>query len=148
MRPAAIGIVIGAAIGALLWSCSVNRVSDGYACTDNAQCANDRVCSQGYCVIGQRPVDARPLDAAVCPAACDSCDFQTTTCTITGTGSGNLTCPTGWNCDINCGTTGACGTISCTNAASCNIDCTADMACLGITCNTKDCTVTCTGQQA
>jgi hypothetical protein len=152
VRPAAIGTLLGAVVGALLWSCSVNRVSDGFKCTTHADCDPDRMCTQNYCVIGPRPlVDAapQPIDAAVCPAACGgTCNFSTMSCTIIGTGSGNITCPTGWNCNIMCPTSGACGTINCISAASCDIDCTADNACLGITCNTHDCKVDCTGQKA
>lgn len=150
MKPAVLGTLVGTIAGALLWSCSVNRVSDDLKCDSNADCSLDRVCVSGYCVVGQNPLlDARPADAAVCPAICGgACDFQTSTCTITGTGSGNITCPTNWNCVINCGTQGACGTISCTAAASCDIHCTTGSACLGITCQTKDCDVECVGDKA
>jgi len=150
VRAGVVGAIVGTVAGALLWSCSVNRVSDGFKCDSNADCALDRVCTNGYCVIGQNPLlDAPPQDAAVCPAICGgTCDFQTTTCTITGTGSGNLACPPGWNCVINCGATGACGTINCTAAQSCDVHCTAGSACLGITCQTRDCNVECVGPRA
>jgi hypothetical protein len=150
VRPAALGALIGTLAGALLWSCTVQRVSDGYTCSSNADCALDRVCTQGYCVIGQNPLlDAPRPDAAVCPAICNNtCDFTKGTCMIVGTGSGNIACPAGWHCNIECGTAGACGTLNCTNAASCTIECTANNACLGITCGTKNCDVTCTGHAA
>lgn len=152
MKPAILGTLIGTAFGAMLWSCSVHRVSDNFKCDTNADCPADRVCTQGFCVLGQNPlVDALQLPDAplVCPAICDgSCDFQTRTCTIVGTGGADITCPTGWNCNIRCEASGACGAISCTAALSCDVDCTADSACLGITCNTKDCDVTCAGVAA
>ncbi|HUS29551.1 MAG TPA: hypothetical protein VMZ53_13655 [Kofleriaceae bacterium] len=149
---AMVGLIIAAS--AVLWSCRTDRVSDGYACNDNNDCDADRVCNTGYCVVGQRPVDARLqdafiVDAATCPDVCkNTCNLTTRDCPITGTGSGNITCPTGWNCDISCPTAGACGTISCTSAADCDIHCTADDACLGITCGTTDCKVDCTGVNA
>ena len=150
MKPAALGTLLGTALAALLWSCSVHRVSDNFTCETSADCTADRVCTQGFCVIGQNPlVDAGPSDAAVCPSICgDTCNFQTRSCTIVGSGGDDITCPSGWNCNIRCETSGACGAISCTSALSCDVDCTADNACLAITCNTRDCDVTCVGVNA
>src|SRR5262249_18451068 len=129
-----------------VWSCTVNRRSDALACSKNSDCGTGRFCSQGYCVIGS-PMDAAidaPIDVAICPPQCGQCNFGNKTCTITGTGSGAITCPAGWNCTINCNGTAACGDISCTMAQSCDVTCGSDRACGNITCDTASCTTHCT----
>lgn len=147
MKPGVLGTLVGAVIGfSAAWSCSIDRPSDTLKCTVQADCGTGRICESGYCIVGTLPADAREL---VCPSTiCNGgCDLATATCTITGTGSGNITCPDGWNCDISCPTAGACGMVNCINAGArgCDIDCTATDACSAITCNTKNCNVTCTG---
>jgi hypothetical protein len=148
VNPRFFGLIVGAALGAAaaLWSCTVERPSQSLKCLGHTDCQPGRICEGGYCIVGMLPPDARELDAAVCPDTCNGgCDFTTTTCTITGTGTANITCPTAWNCNIGCSTPGACGMIDCINAASCDIACTSDNACLGITCGTGKCTVACQG---
>lgn len=149
MRPGIVGAIAGIALGAVLaWSCSIERPSERLECSADVTCDTGRICQSGYCVVGQRPADARELDAAVCPAICNGgCDFGTTTCSIIGAG-GNIVCPTAWNCSISCPSSGACGAINCGNAASCDIDCLADNACQTVQCLTKNCDVTCTGTNA
>lgn len=136
-----------AIVGAfLLLGCTTNRVSDKYTCTTNADCDPDRVCDTGYCVVGNRPVDARVFrDAPVCPAVCGgTCDFTKMSCSIIGNGT-LVTCPAGWNCTIECPTSGDCPSVNCTNAASCDVKCTAGGACGNIVCATANCTATCSG---
>ena len=95
-----------------------------------ADCSGGRVCESGFCVVDPNAkldaaIDAKDIDAAVCPTTCDSCDFPSGTCTITRAPAADVTCPAGWNCTITCTGAGACGNIACNNAASCTIDCTA-----------------------
>jgi hypothetical protein len=143
---ALIALAIGSA--AALWSCRIDRPSESLVCYGHADCETGRICEGGYCIVGVLPADARDLDAAVCPSVCNgSCNFSTSTCMIIGTGS-NVTCPTGWNCHIECPTANACGAVNCGSAASCDIECTAGNACASISCMTKNCDVTCTGANA
>ena len=159
-RALAIAVVAGAAIA--VWSCTVNTKTDKLACTVQADCTGGRACEGGFCVVDPNAkldaaIDAKDIDAAICPAACGSCDFQSGTCMITGAGS-DVTCPAGWNCAITCTGAGACGDIACTDAASCTVDCTAQgsgsgsgsagTACGNLTCGTGRCTQTCEGSGA
>ena len=153
MRAGLLVTLLGVIVGICsMWSCSVDRPSEALKCSSQPDCTQfpGTICSSGYCVRGTLPIDARELDAFVCPAVCGSCDTSVTptVCTITGTGSGNIDCPAGYKCNITCGQAGACGAISCGSAASCDIDCLAADSCLGITCATKNCDITCTGVNA
>lgn len=144
----ATAVVIGAST-----SCSIDRPSEALKCEAQTDCTQfpGTICSMGYCVRGMLQPDARELDAFVCPPECNGgCDTSQAiaVCNITGTGSGNITCPDGMRCVIGCPTPGACNAITCSNAASCDIDCLVGGACLGITCNTATCDVTCTGTNA
>lgn len=150
MRHALLGVMMGVAIaGALMWSCTGNNKTDGLACANSSTCGAGRVCNMGYCIVGtfrDAGPDA-PIDAAICPDVCPgtACNFQTRTCNITGTGSGNITCPTGWNCVIGCASNGACEDIHCTSSLSCTVTCGTQGACNNITCSTGTCDITCDG---
>ena len=154
MKAAIAGVLVGTAIGvtASLWSCSVDRKTEGLACTSQAQCTPmGRVCEQGYCVVDPNvkfdaAIDAYVPDAPVCPLICNGgCVFGTTaSCSIHGTGSGDIKCPTGYHCTITCDSGSACGGIDCTSAAACNVMCTTDQACGNVTCGSASCTVACT----
>ena len=151
MKAAALGAVVGVTLAAsmLMWSCRTERVSDNFTCFDDDDCDSGRICDTGYCVVGNRPADARMIDAEVCPAICaTTCNLQTRECPISGTGSGSIQCPPNWNCDITCPTAGACGAIMCSGATSCKVNCASADACLGILCGTADCNIQCTGQNA
>lgn len=151
-------------------SCSINKRSGDYACTVQKDCAAPRVCDNGFCVVPDNvpidaplpnPVDGKladaqviPLDAdlSACPAQCSSCDLQASLCRIDCAGSNAancfapITCPTGFNCDINCGTNGACRSgVTCTNAASCNISCSGQNSCKTVMCGAGPCNVDCSG---
>lgn len=147
MRGLAIAVVAGVAIA--VWSCTVNTKTDKLACTVQADCSGGRVCESGFCVIDPNAkLDAAiDIDAAVCPPACDSCDFPSGTCMITGTG-GAVTCPASWHCNIVCTSTGACGAVTCTDAAACDLTCTGSGACQDLTCGDGRCTQICQGSGA
>ncbi len=144
---AAAGIVAG--VAAVLWSCTGDNRSDALKCSSSATCDQGRVCMQGYCVVGtfrDAGPDA-PIDAAICPSVClgNQCNFATHTCNVTGTGSGTITCPSGWNCVIGCAGSGACGDIHCTQSSSCKITCSAADSCGNITCSAGTCNIECDG---
>jgi len=105
--------------------------------------------------IDARPIDARQLDApdacapivGACALAGGSC--KTGTCVITPTVQGDVTCPPGIPCQIDCSTANTCdgpATLDCSQATSCAINCSASNTCNGTTidCDHADCTVTCT----
>jgi len=132
-------------------SCAVDRRSTGLACTGQGQCPDGRSCDQGYCVLlgsgsalQDAATDTTPADAVVCPQGC-SCDVSTSTCMIVGTGGQPVTCPSGWNCQIDCVGGDACGDITCTMAASCSVSCVGGGACGAITCGPGKCDTMCTG---
>ncbi len=153
MKPALLGAIAGIALAvvAMQPSCTIDRHSESLKCFGDLDCASDRTCQAGYCVVGIRMPDAfvePEPDAAICPSACNSCDFAMNTCTIIGTGSGNINCPAGFKCNISCPSAGACGAINCGTGNGCKVDCLAADACLAVSCVTKDCDITCTGDHA
>ena len=130
--------------------CSVDRRSEGLACTTSATCSDGRVCQQGYCVVGMATQDGSPSpDALVCPSICqgNDCNLATRTCNITGSG-GAVTCPAGWNCGITCPSDGACASVDCTDAASCTVTCSAIGACGSVQTGSGSATVTCSATTA
>jgi hypothetical protein len=143
--------------------CSITHKSGDFACDKPTDCAPDRTCSNGYCVAPGLPDDApnvpnvdapTPIDAPIpvpCPPQCTSCNPATNACTITcgpanNNCSGAVTCPTGWNCEIDCGVTNACRAgVNCLGSASCHVLCTGFAACRNVTCGTGKCEVECAG---
>lgn len=47
----------------LLAACSFPTPSEEYACRTNDDCSSDRVCTLGYCVLGNQPIDGPMIDA-------------------------------------------------------------------------------------
>jgi hypothetical protein len=47
----------------LLAACSFPTPSEEYACRTTDDCASDRVCTQGFCVLGNQPMDGPMTDA-------------------------------------------------------------------------------------
>ena len=140
-----------AAVVLAVWACTVDTKSDTLACKSNAECSGGRTCQSGYCVTGGGTIDAslidaKPIDAAVCPPECASCDFPTGTCNMTGHGAATA-CPASWNCVITCTDTATCGNITC-GANACNVTCTGSGACGTLTCGTGKCTQDCEGSGA
>lgn len=139
------------AVGALIagaGGCSINHRSDDFSCEAHP-CAENRVCVDGFCVVADSP----PGDAAVCPAACTSCNDATRTCTIdcgqSGGCTGAVACPAGWNCSILCSTASSCRNgIRCPTDMACEITCSGAQSCQGITCGAGPCRVACTGTRS
>jgi len=159
---------------AVLWfalalaACSITHKSGDYACTQQSDCSGGRVCSQNFCVVPNGGIDApgthadapgthadapgTHADAATCPPGCSSCNTGTMTCNIEcgAAGAANcfqpITCPTNWNCNITCGTSGSCRQgVVCTNSNACNVTCSGATSCRGVKCGDGPCTVTCSG---
>ena len=140
--------------------CSITHESDGFACTTTANCSKfpGRVCMNGFCVEPGGPgsdagvTDGKGSnhpDASNCPANCTSCDLGSKTCFIDcdKTSCTNMvTCPPGFNCDIQCSTSGSCRNgVNCTQGQSCIVTCSGDSACRGVTCGSGPCDVECSG---
>jgi hypothetical protein len=135
------------ALLALTPSCSVSRRSTAFACSSDADCDADRVCSRGYCA--ERTIVAPPPSNG-CPAGCTSCDLDDGTCTIKCTANrpcGRVTCPPGFSCLISCDT-GACSEIDCTAGGDCEVTCDGENACPSVRCGTGACDVGCSGAGA
>jgi hypothetical protein len=143
------------AVVAIASSCSINHRSDQYACTVSGDCSDGRVCDNGYCIVAgsidaARPSDAaKPSDANNCPAPCTTCNVAQKSCTIncqSANCTNQVTCPAGYNCDIQCNTDNSCRNgVNCQMAASCNIDCTGKQSCQNVQCGPGKCDVACIG---
>lgn len=138
MRTLLLGAVMSVAT---MVACLVDRTSEAFECTSQAQCDtrfpdDDRQCTGGYCIVPD------------CPDDCTSCDETTNVCNIDCTSVdecfGTITCPPGWHCLINCDGDGACNDISCESGSECDIVCTGFDACGDVTCDDAcRCDVTC-----
>lgn len=132
-------------------SCLVDRKAKEFACETQADCADPRICSGGFCVIQSVLPDAPLLpDAPACPEQCTTCDLVLKTCTIACEASdncNNVACPEGYACDIAC-EAGGCDDIDCSDAKSCKVSCQGGSACGNIDCGTGPCDVTCNGSNA
>jgi hypothetical protein len=129
--------------------CSVNHRSGEFTCQTTADCASDRTCTDGLCVLIDPPTDGG-LPGGACPANCTSCDASTHTCTIECVNNDvckqTIVCAQGWNCAIDCTDAGSCRAgIDCRDAASCNVNCDGDTSCRNATCGGGNCTFTCNG---
>jgi hypothetical protein len=113
-------------------ACTVDRASDKLKCSLPADCTGGRTCVDGYCVVGGAKLDA-PTNMA--------CDDAAKTCTITGTGGANVTCPAGYTCTVECTATSGCNNIDCTGAKACTIHCDAVNGCHDISCGATPCTI-------
>ncbi|HEY1555015.1 MAG TPA: hypothetical protein VGF94_09305 [Kofleriaceae bacterium] len=114
-------------------ACTVDYKTDQLRCATTADCAAPRVCNDGFCTTD-------------CPDDCsDGCDGTTTppTCTINANGNGNVACPAGWQCQINCNHPNSCSNVDCTAGAGCTISCDGPNTCAVVDCGTASCDVTC-----
>lgn len=150
------------AVAAAAASCSINRRSGQFECADTSDCDPGRVCSEGLCVAsdvvppdGPKPPPdaARPDAPTVCPPQCTSCTDGKVClidCAAAGTNcNAQITCPTGFHCDIRCTVADRCRSgINCTGATSCTLLCSGRATCRGVQCGTGRCDVTCTGQNS
>lgn len=136
MRASVLGAV---ASGALIVACMVDRPSESLTCSATTDCAgldDRRVCTDGYCVIPN------------CPDDCTECDETARTCTVECNAADDcdatITCPSGWNCTINCNGDGNCNDIACTGGSRCTINCNGPGACADIDCDSAcQCDLTC-----
>ncbi|HEU4727605.1 MAG TPA: hypothetical protein VFT22_06945 [Kofleriaceae bacterium] len=143
MKVAAVTAMIVLAAVQLLPSsgCSVDRHSSEFACTSDGECADARICDQGFCVEAER----------ACPSPCDDCSFSAMTCQIVCNAAnpcGSVQCPAGFACTIRCGNPGACASIDCAQATRCDISCNNAMACGPINCGSGECSVDCSGSES
>lgn len=131
-------------------SCSVNHRSGEFTCRTTADCANDRVCADGLCVLVSPPLDGG-LPNGTCPDNCSACDANTHTCIVDCINNNDvckrpIVCAPGWNCMINCDDDASCRAgIDCRQAASCNVACFGDTTCRNATCGDGECTFACNG---
>ena len=146
-----------AAVLALAAGCSVSHRSTDFACGPDQRCANGRTCVDGFCVVvaDSGVVDTPQFgDAALCPSQCTSCNAAQKTCTIdcafnNGACAQQVTCPSGWSCNVACSVVGQCNSgINCTNAKACTIACSARQTCKNVACETGACNITCSGPQS
>ena len=138
MRVATLSTIL---IGSVIVACFVDRPSEDLTCSDDSQCTEFvefRSCVSGYCVVPN------------CPDDCTACNESAMTCQIDCTAAddcaGDITCPTGWTCTVNCVGDGACNNIECQSGAKCTIACTGDKACGDIRCSSAcQCDLDCVG---
>lgn len=151
----------------LVAACSINHRSGEFTCDTQSDCASDRVCQQGFCVVtGNNPGDDGGIDPPVdgppgfrCPAQCTSCMEATRTCRVdcglaVGAAVCNqaIACPEGFNCVILCTRNSTNGNqqcqqkIDCTAGASCDVTCSGTNTCKSVVCGEGPCEVTCSGQ--
>jgi hypothetical protein len=154
MKLTAFGVAIGLAVASLVvttGSCSINHRSQDYACTKQSDCSTGRSCMDGFCVTQVLPPDGSQKDAPnnTCPPGCTTCNVAMKTCDIncqTSDCNGQVACPMGYHCTIECDTHNACDSgVNCRNAASCTIACSGQSSCRGIECGSGPCDVVCTG---
>ena len=81
-----------------------------------------------------------------CPKICTRCDAGV--CYIDAPSVGDVVCPAGMPCVVNCTDSTACGTVDCSTATMCTINCDADGACsFGVKqCAPSGCTINCNFQ--
>jgi hypothetical protein len=143
----------------MLLGCSVHHTSGDYACTTTSDCASDRICDNGFCVL-KGSIDApptlvdapRPNDGGNngCPPGCTTCNVAQKTCTINCMAGANcsntVTCPAGYKCDILCNTDNSCRNgINCQQGAGCNVECSGKQSCQNVQCGAGPCDVSCSG---
>ncbi len=149
-------------------SCSVSHRSGEFTCVTSMDCVGEaagRICSGGFCVVSGGGVDApiathdsgpiiiHDAPQLTCPSICTSCDLSSMTCKIACTGAtancaNDVTCPPGFNCQINCVPGGSCKIVDCTDAASCSVTCTGQGSCRQVNCGATACDVQCTGSES
>jgi hypothetical protein len=125
-------------VAALLVACFVERPSDSFKCSTQADCMGldgNRVCTSGFCVVPN------------CPSDCTTCDEAKKTCLAECTSStscGQVTCPSGWTCTINCTGGNACADVDCAAGSTCIVTCSGTDACETVDCGAAcACDLTC-----
>ncbi|MGE0550708.1 MAG: hypothetical protein AB7O24_08210 [Kofleriaceae bacterium] len=152
----AMAVVVCAAVAA---SCSIEHRSGELQCTTQSDCADGRLCVDGFCVQqGGGPSDARSdstmPDALLCPPQCSSCNLAEKSCTIdcavtSCTGNAAVVCPVGWACSVACSVQNSCRNgVICGGATSCKVQCSGIDTCRNVECGLGPCAVTCSGPQS
>ena len=145
-------LIVGCALAAIAFACTVDRASEQYKCSNSLQCEIGRTCSGGYCVVDNdvrhdAPKPPNDNNNNNCPPGCTLCNTTLRTCAMncgSGFDCGNLTCPTGWSCTITCNGAGACADVTCQMNSKCSIECNGPGACQDISCgNACACDLTC-----
>ena len=136
--PAVPQVLTRIALAIVLCGCSVTRRSESLKCDMTTPCAGGGTCVEGYCVSDSN-----------CPKGCATCDpgASPPTCMVEGTMGSSFTCPSGFQCMVDCSADGACGSITCDSGASCDITCSDANACGNITCNGGPCSIHCIAPQ-
>lgn len=137
----------------VLAGCQIDGRSQSFRCEVAEDCEDGRSCVEGWCVLGEDPIDAPGGDDAFeCPVACTRCEGGACVIECNGNGScpGRMICPPGMPCRVTCGGMDSCAAgVDCSMASACEITCGNRRACGGeITCGPGECTVTCSGRDA
>ncbi len=137
-------------------SCQVDHRSQEFACVNQTDCTDGRVCTDGFCVRGEKNggQDDAGIDASTdCDPACTFCDDST--CYIECGGGKDcttrrVTCPVDKKCVVTCTGDNACGEgIECESPFGCEIHCTGTNSCnRKITCQGGPCNIECIGTNA
>jgi len=157
-------------------ACGIEARSPLFQCDGPADCAEGRVCRDGWCVIGSAPevdaggrppdagmepkpdaslpdasiADAAAPDASDCPAPCTRCENDRcfVDCDADGSCPDRVVCPPGLACTVACAGVSSCAAgVDCTASTDCAVTCTARDACAGgIACGPGACTVGCTAR--
>lgn len=147
-------LTLAASIIGIASSCQVEHRSQEFACVNQADCTDGRVCTDGFCVRGDKNNgEDAGIDASTdCDPACTSCDENT--CFIE-CGAGKdcadlVICPTDKKCVIHCTGEDACDKgIECESPFGCEIRCTGIRSCnRQITCLGGPCDIECIGSNA
>jgi hypothetical protein len=151
-------IVLTALALALVSACSIDHKSGAYACSGQSSCSNHpgTQCINGFCVAPgaiDSPIVAKDSPkgdaASQCPAPCTSCNVAMKTCTVDcsiANCTNQVTCPSGYKCDVQCKTDGACKNgVNCQLASACTVECSGGNSCKNVQCGLGPCDVMCSG---
>lgn len=150
-------IACAALLAALAMACSFDRSGGGAAGApvDGAVAVVDAAVSDGAIGAADAALpDATPsfdADVAACEAACEGIGVcQGGTCKIEcgeDECSGNVECPDGVPCSVECTGTGSCANeVVCGGATECTVLCSGQSSCGGeVSCGPGRCDVTCSG---
>jgi hypothetical protein len=157
------------ALALVVANCSIKHASEQFECETNADCAglgDNRVCSEGLCVVPGGNMkdaavgDAQRGDASIdasqaCPEQCTSCKLDKKECVIDcnqnqmGCANQQVKCPAGFDCTVKCNTPSSCRNgIDCLTAGSCTVECTGSFSCRNVACGPGPCLVTCAGNNS
>ena len=123
-------------------ACGFDSRSGQFECGSGGSCDDGRVCVDGWCVVqGSEPT----VDVDVGPFSCN--DFGCMLVCGPGECEGDLHCPPGRPCTVECSGDGSCaGVVDCDDASSCTIVCSGVGSCDDeVDCGAGRCDVDCSG---